>query len=111
VPTFRSVPVLLIALTVLACPASAASLPAAGPQASAAAVPGPVTADVVVSGEHGALAGDGSVGTLAAACREVLARRFDARDLHARAESFSRQRFRRRFAYLLERVLPARREP
>jgi len=69
------------------------------------------TADVVVSGEHGALAGDGSVGTLAAACREVLARRFDARDLHARAESFSRQRFRRRFAYLLERVLPARREP
>jgi len=51
VPTFRSVPVLLIALTVLACPASAASLPAAGPQASAAAVPGPVTADVVVSAE------------------------------------------------------------
>jgi glycosyltransferase involved in cell wall biosynthesis len=65
------------------------------------------TADVVVSGEHGELAHDGSVAGLAAACRNVLARNFDAGKLRARSESFSRQRFRRRFAYLLERVLPA----
>ncbi len=69
------------------------------------------TADVVVSGEHGRLAAEGTVAALAAASREVLTQRFDAEPLHARAESFSRQRFRRRFAYLLERVLPARQEP
>jgi len=66
------------------------------------------TADVVVSGEHGRLAPDGSVATVVAACREVLGRDFPRAALRARAESFSRQRFRRRFAYLLERVLPAR---
>jgi glycosyltransferase involved in cell wall biosynthesis len=64
------------------------------------------TADVVVSGEHGELTADGSVAALVAACRSVLSRRFDAVALRTRAESFSRPRFRRRFGYLLERVLP-----
>ena len=66
------------------------------------------TADVVVSGQHGQLAAEGSVAALADACRTVMARSFSPSELRARAESFSRQRFRRRFAYLLERVLPAR---
>ncbi|HUK14017.1 MAG TPA: glycosyltransferase [Thermoanaerobaculaceae bacterium] len=69
-------------------------------------IDGTGTADVVVSGEHGELAPDGSVAALVTACRKVLARRHDAAALRSRAESFSRQRFRRRFAYLLERVLP-----
>jgi len=64
------------------------------------------TADVVVPGEHGALAADSSVDSIVAACREVLARPWDPGALRHRAESFSSQRFRRRFAYLLERVLP-----
>ncbi|MFI5167920.1 MAG: glycosyltransferase [Thermoanaerobaculales bacterium] len=63
-------------------------------------------ADVVVSGEHGELVADGSVAAIVAACREVMARRWDPRNLRERAESFSRARFRRRFGYLLERVLP-----
>ncbi|MFH1176937.1 MAG: glycosyltransferase [Acidobacteriota bacterium] len=66
------------------------------------------TADVVVSGEHGELAADGSIKALCAACERVLGRSFDAQALRRRAESFSSQRFRRRFAYLLERVLPSR---
>jgi glycosyltransferase involved in cell wall biosynthesis len=66
------------------------------------------TADVVVSGEHGHLAADGSVAVLVAACHEVMGRSFAPAQLRSRAESFSRQRFRRRFRYLLERVLPAR---
>ena len=64
------------------------------------------TADVVVSGEHGELAVEEGVDALATACGKVLERSFAARNLRARAESFSRQRFRRRFTYLLERVLP-----
>jgi glycosyltransferase involved in cell wall biosynthesis len=66
------------------------------------------TADVVVSGEHGELSPEGSVTALVEACRSVLAKQFDPARLRSRAESFSRQRFRRRFSYLLERVLPAR---
>ena len=69
-------------------------------------IAGTGTDDVVVSGEHGELAADGSVATLAAACRTVLARGHDQAVLRSRAESFSRKRFRRRFVYLLERVLP-----
>jgi glycosyltransferase involved in cell wall biosynthesis len=69
------------------------------------------TADIVVPGTHGELTADGSVSALAAACRAVLGRSFDPAALRSRAESFSRQRFRRRFTYLLERVLPARGEP
>ncbi len=65
------------------------------------------TADVVVSGEHGELTADGSVSALVAACRSVRHRRADPLALRARAESFSRPRFRRRFGYLLERVLPS----
>ncbi len=66
------------------------------------------TADVVVSGEHGRLVAEGSVTALAAACREVLGTEFPRAALRSRAEGFSRQRFRRRFGYLLERVLPER---
>jgi glycosyltransferase involved in cell wall biosynthesis len=69
------------------------------------------TADIVISGEHGELAPEGSVGALAAACRAVATRSYDAARLRQRAESFSRQRFRRRFGYLLERVLPAHGAP
>jgi len=65
------------------------------------------TADVVVSGRHGQLASEGTVEALTAACRTVLSSTFRASELRARAESFSSQRFRRRFRYLLERVLPA----
>jgi glycosyltransferase involved in cell wall biosynthesis len=64
------------------------------------------TADVVVSGEHGELAEECSADALAAACEKALAGDYPARRLRTRAESFSRPRFRRRFAYLLERVLP-----
>jgi len=67
-------------------------------------VAGSGTADIVTSEEHGALASDGSVEALAAACEQVLSRRFSPAALRARAESFSRERFRRRFRYLLERV-------
>jgi len=66
------------------------------------------TADIVISGEHGVLTSESSVAALAAACRTVIAARHDPEELRARAESFSRQRFRRRFHYLLERVLPGR---
>ncbi|NWF99508.1 MAG: glycosyltransferase [Thermoanaerobaculaceae bacterium] len=67
------------------------------------------TADVVVDGQHGALARAATVEAIAAECRRVLAREWDARVLRARAESFSRERFRRRFSYLLERILPGSR--
>jgi glycosyltransferase involved in cell wall biosynthesis len=66
------------------------------------------TADVVVSGEHGELAMDGTLQALCDATARVRGRTFDAKVLRARAESFSRARFRRRFTYLLERVLPGR---
>lgn len=66
------------------------------------------TADIVISGEHGVLTSEGSVVALAAACRAVMAKSHDPEELRARAESFSRQRFRLRFHYLLERVLPGR---
>jgi len=65
------------------------------------------TADVVINGEHGELEPEGSVAALAAACERVCARTWDSRVLRQRAESFSRERFRRRFSYLLERVMPA----
>src|SRR5512136_2412812 len=65
------------------------------------------TADIVISGEHGELTPEGSPAALAAACRRVMTASYDRTTLRSRAESFSRQRFRRRFAYLLERVLPS----
>ena len=59
-----------------------------------------------MSGEHGELTADGSVRGIAAACTRVLGRTFATALLRKRAKSFSRARFRRRFTYLLERVLP-----
>lgn len=64
------------------------------------------TADAVRSGVHGELAPDGSVAALAAACEKVLGREWDRSQLRRRAESFSRQRFRQRFRFLLERHVP-----
>ncbi len=69
------------------------------------------TADIVISGQHGELAPEGSVTILTTVCRTAMGRSYDPATLRLRAESFSRQRFRRRFAYLLERVLPARGAP
>jgi glycosyltransferase involved in cell wall biosynthesis len=79
--------------------AMACGTPVVGLQASG-------TADIVISGEHGALVESGSVETLAEACTRVMSSTWSERALRTRAESFSRQRFRRRFTYLLERVLP-----
>lgn len=67
------------------------------------------TADVVVDGQHGVLVREGTAETLAAAASRALGRAWEVGALRSRAESFSRERFRRRFAYLLERVLPASR--
>lgn len=64
------------------------------------------TADAVVDGEHGALAGDETVGALEEAVRRALATEYSGERLRQRAEGFSRRRFRRRFLYLLERLLP-----
>lgn len=64
------------------------------------------TADVVISGQHGELAEECAVDALAGACERVLASPLPPREMCTRAESFSRQRFRRRFTYLLERVVP-----
>ena len=64
------------------------------------------TADVVVSERYGQLAEEESTDALADTCRRVLDTSFDTAVLRARADSFSRHRFRRRFSYLLERVVP-----
>jgi glycosyltransferase involved in cell wall biosynthesis len=66
------------------------------------------TADAVIAGEHGELAPAGSIDALVSACQTVLGRSYDPEALRRRATSFSRDRFRRRFRYLLERVLPGR---
>jgi glycosyltransferase involved in cell wall biosynthesis len=65
------------------------------------------TADVVASEDHGELADECTVEAFIAAGEKVLKSGYDTTILRQRAESFSRQRFRRRFTYLLERVLPA----
>jgi glycosyltransferase involved in cell wall biosynthesis len=79
--------------------ALACGTPVAGLRASG-------TADAVISGEHGELAEERTADALVAASEAALANTYDVGRLRARAESFSRQRFRRRFQYLLERVLP-----
>jgi glycosyltransferase involved in cell wall biosynthesis len=65
------------------------------------------SADIVVSGVHGELTEGPAVGDLVGACRRVMERTFDVGTLRRRAENFSRARFQRRFAHLLERALPA----
>ncbi len=64
------------------------------------------TADVIISERYGHLADEESTEALTAVCRKVLDTMFDTATLRARADSFSRHRFRRRFSYLLERVVP-----
>jgi glycosyltransferase involved in cell wall biosynthesis len=68
------------------------------------------SADIVVSGVHGELAA-GNLEALVEACRKVLSTSFDLQTLRRRAETFSRQRFHRRFGHLLERALPAMAQP
>ncbi|HNX49839.1 MAG TPA: glycosyltransferase [Thermoanaerobaculaceae bacterium] len=68
------------------------------------------TSDAVQTGVHGELAPDGSPEALESACKKVLARVWDRPALRHRAESFSRQRFRQRFGFLLERHVPGYRQ-
>jgi glycosyltransferase involved in cell wall biosynthesis len=72
-----------------------------------AGLAGSGTADAVVPGVHGELAPDGSLQSLAAACRTVLDAHYGEAELRRRAENFSTGRFQRRFRNLLERVVPA----
>lgn len=84
----------MVAVEALACGTPVVGLAASG------------IADAVQSGVHGELAPDPSVAALVAACKRVLARDWDRAVLRQRAESFSRQRFRQRFRFLLERHVP-----
>jgi glycosyltransferase involved in cell wall biosynthesis len=62
------------------------------------------TADIVRAGCEGELASEGSVDTLADATARVLESRWDTRLLQDRADHFSRERFRTRFRFLLDRL-------
>ncbi|MGV8041311.1 MAG: glycosyltransferase [Thermoanaerobaculaceae bacterium] len=88
----------MVAVEALACGTPVVGLAASG------------TADAVRGGVHGELAADGSVAALAAACENVMGREWDRALLRKRAESFSRQRFRQRFGFLLERHVPGYRQ-
>jgi glycosyltransferase involved in cell wall biosynthesis len=62
------------------------------------------TADIVRAGVEGELAEDSSVEALVAATANVLDRRWDQQQLCHRADLFSRDRFRTRFLFLLDRL-------
>jgi glycosyltransferase involved in cell wall biosynthesis len=62
------------------------------------------TADIVRAGIEGELAEDSSVDSLVAATAGVLERRWDRQQLRQRADLFSRDRFRTRFRFLLDRL-------
>jgi glycosyltransferase involved in cell wall biosynthesis len=62
------------------------------------------TADIVRAGIEGELAGDDSVEALTDATARVLDREWDAGQLVQRADLFSRERFRTRFGFLLDRL-------
>lgn len=64
------------------------------------------TADAVVDGVHGALAVGESEDALVEAAGRVFEGSFPVPVLRQRAEGFSLLRFRRRFRFLLERILP-----
>jgi glycosyltransferase involved in cell wall biosynthesis len=62
------------------------------------------TADIVRAGIEGELAEDDSVDALAEATARVLDQRWDPQQLQDRADHFSRERFRTRFGFLLDRL-------
>jgi len=62
------------------------------------------TADVVRSGREGVLAEETSVEALVDATARTLDTRWDAEQLRQRALVFSRDRFRERFRFLLDRL-------
>ncbi|MEJ2190158.1 MAG: glycosyltransferase [Acidobacteriota bacterium] len=76
----------------LACGTPAVGLAASG------------TADIIRSGQEGELAEESSVDSLVEATARVLERRWDHERLRQRADLFSRDRFRTRFCFLLDRL-------
>jgi len=62
------------------------------------------TSDVVRAGVEGELAEKSSIEALADATDRVLGRTWDATELRCRADLFSRERFRTRFSFLLDRL-------
>jgi glycosyltransferase involved in cell wall biosynthesis len=62
------------------------------------------TADIIRGGVEGELADESSVEALVEATSRVLDRRWDEQLLCQRAELFSRDRFRTRFRFLLDRL-------
>lgn len=62
------------------------------------------TADIIRAGSEGELAEDSTVDSLVAATASVLERRWDGQQLRQRADLFSRDRFRTRFRFLLDRL-------
>jgi len=62
------------------------------------------TADIVRAGVEGELAAESSVEALVGAADRVLGRSWDVEQLRNRADLFSRERFRTRFGFLLDRL-------
>ena len=62
------------------------------------------TADVVRGGVEGELAEESSVDALVEATDRVLGRAWDPNQLRSRADLFSREQFRTRFGFLLDRL-------
>jgi glycosyltransferase involved in cell wall biosynthesis len=62
------------------------------------------TSDIVRAGVEGELAEESSVEALVDAADRVLGRAWDARQLRNRSDLFSRERFRTRFGFLLDRL-------
>jgi glycosyltransferase involved in cell wall biosynthesis len=82
----------MVSVEALACGTPVVGLSASG------------TADVVRGGQEGELAEESSVDALVEACQRVLDRRWDSEQLRLRADLFSRDRFRTRFGFLLDRL-------
>jgi glycosyltransferase involved in cell wall biosynthesis len=62
------------------------------------------TSDIVRGGVEGELAEESSVDALVEATDRVLGRAWDASQLRSRADLFSREQFRTRFGFLLDRL-------
>jgi len=82
----------MVSVEALACGTPAVGLAASG------------TADVVRGGVEGELAEESSVDSLVEATARVLERGWDSEQLRQRADLFSRERFRTRFRFLLDRL-------
>jgi glycosyltransferase involved in cell wall biosynthesis len=82
----------MVTVEALACGTPAAGLTASG------------TADIVRSGREGVLAEETTVDALVDATARTLERRWDPVELRQRAMVFSRERFRERFRFLLDRL-------